>query len=66
MIKFTPTKKTPFESVVDGGIACIKAGRTIEAVMIKIVRDPVFHGCGFSAEEVKAEIEFWAGKPKGK
>ena len=66
MIKVTPTTKTPIEIIVDGGITCIKAGRTIEAVMLKIERDPVFHGCGFSAEEVKEFIEFWAGQPKAK
>ena len=60
------TTKTPFQSMVDWGIRSIKNGGSIETVMLFIERSPMFQQSDFSAEEVKAEIEFWAGKPKGK
>ena len=63
------TTKTPFQSMVDYGIAVIKNGGSIQTVMLFIERSPMFqqsHESDFSLEEIKAEIEFWAGKPKGK
>ena len=66
MIKITPTSKTPFQSLVDFGITAIKNGGSIETVMLFIERDPMFQHLVASKDEIKAEIEFWAGKPKGK
>ena len=58
------TTKTPFQSMADYGIACIKNGGSIQTVMLFIERSPMFQAGNDTLEEIKAEIEFWAGKPK--
>ena len=64
MIKMTPSSKTPFETLVDAGVALIKSGVPMVWVMDNLTQETSFLWGDHSAEELQDEIEFWAGKPK--
>jgi len=64
MIEMTTSTKSVFQTVVAEGISMMRLGRTIEAVMLHFSHDPFAQACPFSLDEIRAEIEFWAGKPK--
>lgn len=64
MIEMTPSSKTPFEDLVDAGVTMVKSGVHIMWVMDNLTKETSFLWSDFSAEELRSEIEFWAGKSK--
>ena len=65
MIKMTPPSKTPYQTLVDAGVALIKSGVPIMWVMDNLTKETSFLWGKETADELREEIEFWAGKPKG-
>ena len=64
MIEMTPCNKTPFQQLVDAGVALIKSGVPMVWVMDNLTQETSFLWGKETAEELQDEIEFWAGKPK--
>ena len=64
MIEMTPCTESVFTRVVAAGVERVRHGHSLAVVRMWMERDPMVSYSPFSVDEVMAEIEFWAGKPK--